>query len=169
LFRCGRIPSALACERIEGYAELLAERKRGEIKRSLVIVFGMFAALICICWGWLGEPWLVLACVFAWGYGDGAAALVGKKFGRHYLEGKLIEGRKTVEGTIAMFVVSFLSVLAVLLANGKVAWYGNLPIAALTAAVCEVVELYTRNGMDTLTCPFAAAAVILPLVHVWGI
>ena len=68
-----------------------------------------------------------------------------------------------------MFIVSFLSVLVVLLTNGKVAWYASLPIAVLTAAVCAVVELFTRNGMDTLTCPLAAAAVILPLVHLWGV
>lgn len=162
-------PLLSLAERIEGYSELITERKHGEIKNSLVIVCGMFTALICICWGWLGEQWLVLACVYAWGFGDGAAALVGKKFGRHYLEGRFIEGRKSLEGTLAMFVVSFLSVLIVLLTSGKVAWYGNLPIAALAAAVCAVVELYTPNGMDTLTCPFAAAAVILPLVHIWGV
>jgi len=30
------------------------------------------------------------------------------------------------------------------------------------------VELYTKNGMDTLTCPLAAAAVLIPLVHCGG-
>lgn len=169
VFMAVLFPLLSLAERIRGYSELLTERKHGEVKSSLVIVFGMFAALICICWGWLGEKWLVLPCVFAWGFGDGAAALVGKKFGRHYLEGKLIEGRKSVEGTLAMFTVSFISVLIVLLAHGKAVWYANLPIALLTAAVCAVVELYTRNGMDTLTCPLAAAVVILPLTHLWGI
>lgn len=155
--------------RITCYSELLTERKNGEIKSSLVIVFGMYAAIIAICWGWLYQQWLVLACVYAWGFGDAAAALIGKRYGKHGLEGRFIEGRKSVEGTLAMFVVSFFSVLVILLANGKVEWYGYAPIAALTAAVCAAVELYTPNGMDTLTCPFAAAVVILPLVHLWGI
>jgi hypothetical protein len=35
--------------------------------------------------------------------------------------------------------------------------------------VCAVVELYTAWRLDTLTCPFAAAAVILPLAQVWGV
>lgn len=162
-------PAILLGEKINGFSELITERKNGEIKHSLIIVFGMFATMICIGWGWLGERWLVLACVYAWGFGDGAAALIGTKFGKHHLKGRFIDERKTVEGTLAMFVVSFLSVLIVLLAGGKVVWYGNAPIAALAAAVCAAVELHTRNGMDTLTCPFAAAAVILPLVHLWGI
>lgn len=156
-------------ERIQGYSNLLTERKNGEIKRSLVIVFSMFAALISICWGWLGEKYLVVASVFAWGFGDAAAALVGKYFGKHYIEGKLVEGRKSLEGTLAMFVVSFASVMIVLIANGPVKWYYYVPIAALTAAVCAVVELYTKNGLDTLTCPFAAAAILIPLVRLWGV
>lgn len=155
-------------ERIKGYSELLTERKHGEIKRSLVLVFGMFAAIICICWGWLGDRLLVFACVFAWGFGDAAAALVGKRFGRHFLEGRLIEGRKSVEGTVAMFAVSFLSVLIILLIRGGLQWYGYALIPPIAGAVCAIVELYTRGGMDTVTCPFAAAAVILPLTQLWG-
>lgn len=162
-------PVLSLAERSKSYSRILAERNQGEIKRSLVVVFGMYAAIIAICWGWLGEKWLIFACVFAWGFGDAAAALIGKKYGKHHLEGEFIEGRKSVEGTLAMFVVSFLSVLVVFLTNGKVAWYASLPIAVLTAAVCAVVELFTRNGMDTITCPLAAAAVILPLVHLYGV
>ncbi|MGI6576243.1 MAG: diacylglycerol/polyprenol kinase family protein [bacterium] len=161
-------PLLSLAEKLNCYSELLTERKSGEIKRSLVLVFSMFAVLNSICWGWFGERWLVLACICAWGFGDAAAALIGKKYGRHYLEGKLIEGRKSVEGTFAMFTVSLISVFIVLLINANVAWYISLIIAVLTAAVSSVVELYTRNGMDTITCPFAAAAVILSLLHLWG-
>jgi dolichol kinase len=162
-------PILVFAERIPGYSELLTERKQGEIKQSLIAVFGMFAVLISVCWGWLGEKYLVIASVFAWGLGDAAAALVGKRFGRHYIEGKLVEGRKSLEGTLAMFTVSFFSVIVILLANGTLEWYRCAPIAALTAAVCAVVELYTRGGMDKLTCPFAAAAIMIPLVRLWGV
>lgn len=161
-------PLLSLAEKLNCYSELLTERKSGEIKRSLILVFSMFAALNSICWGWLGKRWLVLACICAWGFGDAAAALIGKKYGRHYLEGKLIEGRKSIEGTFAMFTVSFVSVFIVLLIKGNVAWHISLIIAALAAAASAVVELYTRNGMDTITCPFAAAAVILPLLYLWG-
>lgn len=156
-------------EKIPGYSELLTERKSGEIKSSLIVVFFMFAALICVCWGWIGDKLLALASVLAWGLGDAAAALVGKKFGKRYIEGKMVEGRKSIEGTIAMFVVSFFTVLVVLLVRGSVKWYGYIPTAAITAAVCAVVELYTKGGMDTITCPFAAAAVLIPLISLWGV
>lgn len=161
-------PLLMLAENLHFYSDLLTERKSGEIKNSLFLVFAMFAVLNSICWGWLQSRWLVIACVCAWGFGDAAAALVGKKFGKRFLEGKLIEGRKSVEGTLAMFVVSFLAVFLVLILNGPLAWYAVVIIALLTAAASSVVELFTRNGMDTVTCPFAAAAVMLPLLHLWG-
>ena len=155
-------------EKIKGYSELLTERKHGEIKISLLIVFGMFAAIISVFWGFFGDRWLVLTCIFAWGFGDAAAALLGKRFGRRFLEGRFIEGRKSVEGTLSMFVVSFLTVTVVLLLRGGMPWYGCIVTAFVTAAACAVTELYTLGGFDTITCPFAAAAMIIPCVILWG-
>ena len=162
-------PILMLAERIKGYSELLTERKGGEIKKSLVLVFSMFVILISVCWGWLGERYLVVACVLAWGLGDAAAALIGKRFGKRHIKGKLADRKKTVEGTLAMFVVSFFSVLAVLLAYGPVVWYACVPIAAATAAVCAIVELCSKNGIDTLTCPLSAAIIMIPLIYLLGV
>lgn len=158
-------PILALAERLSFYSELLTERKRGEVKRSLVAAFGMYALLICTCWGWLGEKYLVIASVLAWGLGDAAAALVGKRFGRHHIEGRLIEGRKSIEGTVAMFAVSFVTVTIVLAIVRPVVWYAWAPVAFVTAAVCAVVELYTKGGMDTLTCPLAAALTLISLLR----
>lgn len=159
---------AIAECKLKTYSELLTERKPGEIKRSLIAAFSMFAVLICVCWGLLGQKYLVIASVLAWGLGDAAAALIGKHFGKHHIEGKLVEGRKSVEGTVAMFAVSFAAVLVVLIVHGSLKWYGAVLTAVITAAVSAVVELYTRNGMDTITCPLAAAAVLIAMIYLWG-
>ena len=159
---------AISERKLPVYSELLIERRHGEIKRSLIVAFFMFAVLICVCWGWLGEKYLVIASVLAWGLGDAAAALVGKRFGRHHIEGKLVEGRKSVEGTVAMFLVSFVAVMVVLLVHNSLKWYGYVPTAVITAAVCALVELYTRGGMDTITCPLAAAVILISMIHLWG-
>jgi len=155
-------------ERIPGYSNLLTERKKGEIKKSLVIVFIMFSILISVCWGWLNLKYLVIASVFAWGFGDAAAALVGKRFGQYYIEGRLVEGRKSLEGTFAMFVVSFISVIVILAAYSSLNWYSYLLISLVTAAVSAVVELYTKGGMDTLTCPLASAFTMILLLYLQG-
>lgn len=168
LFAVVVYPILALAEHLQGYSELLTERKSGELKHSLLIVFGMFAVVISVCWGWLNDRLLAVASVFAWGFGDAAAALVGKRFGRHKLRGRHIEGTKSVEGSVAMFAVSFVSVAAVLLLRGGMGSPGCLVTAYVTASVCAVVELYSMGGNDTITCPLAAMAVLLPLVHWFG-
>jgi hypothetical protein len=66
-------------ERIERFSEFITERKKGELKSSLLLVFGMFAIIIIICWGLLGDPYLVLASGYAWGLGVGRPRLLGKR------------------------------------------------------------------------------------------
>jgi dolichol kinase len=158
-------PFLMIAERlVPGYTDLLTERRAGEVKTSLLGAFAMFALVIAVCWGLLGERYLVLAAVLAWGLGDAAAALIGKRFGRHHVEGKHIEGRKSLEGTLAMFVVSFAVVFLVLLIHGAALRFEFIPIAFVTAAVCTAAELFTRYGLDNITCPLAAASVLIPLV-----
>lgn len=158
-------PILCLTERIKGFSAFVTERKSGELKQSLLIVFFMFAVVISICWGWLGDKLLVLAGVYAWGFGDAAAALIGKRFGKHALTGRHIEGRKSLEGSLAMFITSFVCVSVILLFRGKLPWYGYILIPAATAAGATVVELFSLNGIDTITCPLSAMAMMLPLIY----
>ena len=43
----------------------------------------MFMLAVGVCWGRLGDRNLALASIFAWGPGDAAAALVGKRYGKN--------------------------------------------------------------------------------------
>lgn len=168
LFAIAVYPMLYMAENIKGYSKVVTERKSGELKSSLLIVFFMFAVVVAICWGWLGERMLTLACVYSWGFGDAAAALIGKRLGRHKIGGRIIKGRKSVEGTLAMFLVSFISVLVILTLRGRMGNGAILLVSGVTAAVSAVVELYTPNGLDTITCPFAAMAVMLPMIYQFG-
>lgn len=155
-------------EKFPAYSKLLTERCPGEIKRSLRVVFTMFSLVITLCWGWQGEKYLVIAAVLAWGVGDAAAALIGKGFGRYPIQGRWVEGTKTLEGTLGMFFFSSLSVFIVFLFNSPVAWWISLIIAAITGAVTALVELNTKNGMDTITCPLVASGVMILLLAAFG-
>lgn len=157
---------AVAERFLPGYSRLMTERKAGELKRSATVIFVVFAILITICWGLLGEKHLVIASVMAWGLGDAVAALVGKRFGRHYLQNKYVEGKKSLEGSLAMLVVTFVTVLVILAVMGSHTWFEYIPTAVNTAIVCTLVELFTKKGMDTITCPLAAACVLIPMIHV---
>ena len=155
-------------EFIPGFSEFVTERRRGELKNSLLIVFAMYAVVASVCWGWHGERVLSLCCIYAWGFGDAAAALIGKRFGRHKLSGRHIEGVKSMEGTLAMFLSSFLSVFLILMYRGGITWHLCFIAAMLTAAVSAAVEVYSLRGMDTITCPLAAMVVLVPTLEVFG-
>lgn len=152
-------------ERYKTFSELTTERKKGELKNSLLLVFGMFAVVISICWGWLSDKYLVLASIYAWGFGDAAAALVGTKFGRHKINWKYIDGKKSVEGTVAMFITSLISVVVILVCRGGMSVVGYFFVSMITAIVSAFAELYSKDGMDTVICPISAMVVLLPMVY----
>ena len=154
--------------RIPGFTAFTTERKQGEFKSSMALAIGMIALSITVCWGIFGDKLLVLACVYAWGIGDAFAALVGKRFGRHKIRLPFADPRKSWEGSGAMFACSALSVLVILLIRGGLAWPGCLLTALLAAAATTYVELCTKGGLDTITCPATAMAVILPLINILG-
>lgn len=159
-------PILALAERTSVFKRFAPERTSGEFKRSLVIVQLSFAILIFVFWGILGIDWQYVAVVsvMAWGFGDAAAALVGKTFGRRRISHRRIEGAKTVEGTQAMFAVAWLAIFFSLLLYAGQPWFTCLAVATLVAPVCAVVELFSSRGMDTLTVPLSAAFAILPLM-----
>ena len=155
-------------ERIKGYGELTTERKQGELKNSLLLAFSMFAVVISICWGWFHDRSLVLASIYAWGFGDAAAALVGKRWGKHKIHLRYADQRKSWEGSATMFLVSLLSVTLILLYRGGLSVVGYIVTPLLTAMVSTLAELYSKNGYDTVICPLSAMAILLPLTHLFG-
>lgn len=157
-------PVLALAEKIPMFSEFVNERKKGEFKSSMVLAIGMMAFSTTVCWGLLGDKYLVLACIYAWGVGDAFAALVGKRFGKHKIKWKIADGKKSVEGSLAMFACALLSVFTVLMIRGGIAVPLCLCIALLAAVVCTVTELCAKNGLDTVICPVSAMAVIIPMV-----
>ena len=148
---------------LEGYAwykGLFVEKKRGEVKKSLVLLFSMYAVLVAACWGLLGKPYLAVAALLMWGVGDGAAAIFGRTFGRHKTGLKHADPNKTWEGTTAMFAFSFLSGVVGLLLAGLTSWPQIIFYPLIAAPFASLTELLTQNGDDTVTVPLVTATVI---------
>jgi dolichol kinase len=154
-------PALALVEGSSWYKRVATEREGGEFKRSLVIVQVSISFLIFVFWGLLGPAWRYVAvvAVLAWGFGDAAAALVGKAFGR-----RRIRGKKTAEGTLAMYGVAGVTLFVTMLVYGSQPWDVSLVVALLVAPVCAVVELFSVRGMDTLTVPLSTAWAVLHLM-----
>ncbi len=157
-------------ERSGFYRRIAVERKGGEFKNSLLIVQFSMALLIFVFWGLLGDAWKYIAvvAVMAWGFGDAAAAIVGKAVGRRRIKHPRIEGTKTYEGTLAMFATAGLAVFFTLLFYAGQPWQMSLAVGLLAAPVCAVVELFSNRGMDTLTVPISAGLSVLSWMLVFS-
>ena len=140
-------------------SNISSERSPGELHKSLSASYLMFMLAVGVCWGWLGDRNLALASIFAWGPGDAAAALVGKRYGKNKI-GKM--RRKSLEGTLAMLALSWVSVFAVLSWNDTFSSEQALLVSALTATVTTAAELAASNGLDTFFCPAAAMLILCP-------
>ena len=65
------------------FEKFFVQKSKGEIKRSMLLLFAMFAAVIVVAWGIFGKPGIAAASILMWGVGDAAAALIGIPFGKH--------------------------------------------------------------------------------------
>ena len=146
------------------FAKLFVEKRPGEIKRSLILLFATFAGLAAVGWGLFGEPMITAAAILMWGVGDAAAALVGIPFGRHKVRLKLADGKKSWEGTISMAVVSLVCGTAFLIFHASTSMVSALSVCALGAAAGAATELFSPSEWDTVSVP-AVILVVLLLSH----
>lgn len=163
LFAAIVYPALCLCERWQGYGGLFVEKKPGEIKKSLLLLFLTDAALVALCWGGFDLPWAAVTAILMWGSGDGAAALAGHRFGRHHVRLPLADPKKTWEGSAAMVLVSTAVGTAAMLALTAMPWWQCLLFALAAAIPGACTELISRNGNDTVTVPVVNTAVLLAL------
>ncbi len=145
------------------YGRVFVQKSPGEVKRSLLMLFFMFAAVIAVSWGMFRKPYAAAAAILMWGVGDAAAALAGIPFGKHKVYFKPVNGKKSWEGSVSMLLASTMAGMGILRA------YCGYP--AETALLCTLAmavtgtaaELVSPSEWDTVTVPVTmlAAALIL--------
>ncbi len=157
-------PLLALVEKEPWYGELFVQKSPGEIKRSLLMLFLMFAAVIAVSWGLFGAPDAAAAAILAWGVGDAAAALVGIPFGKHKVKIRPVNGKKSLEGSCAMLVVSALAGTGLLWLHCGYAPGLSLLCALAMALTGTAAELFSPGEWDTVTVPvtmLAAALIVL--------
>ena len=160
LFAAVVYPILHYAERWKGYAGLFNQRHPGEVKKSLLLLFCTHAVLIALCWGWLDKPYIAVTAILMWGVGDTAAALIGKRFGKHHVHLPLADTKKTWEGSLAMTLSAFVTGFLALLMVSPLSWYTCLMHAAITAPITAYTELISHGGNDTITVPAAGALIL---------
>ena len=93
-------------------------------------------------------PYIGALGILIMGYGDGFAAIIGQKFkSKEYRVGN---NKKTVYGSLTMFIVSFLvSFLVLNIFNGS----NKLLNSLLLSVTATILEAISPLGLDNLTVP----------------
>ncbi|KAK8889449.1 dolichyl monophosphate biosynthetic process [Tritrichomonas musculus] len=107
--------------------------------------------------------------VLIMGYGDGLAALLGKKFGVSKIHP--LVGKKTYVGSFTMLITSiFIMVFfSELYQLGWATSFSGISIILITAIVATLLEVLTPFGLDNLSVPIGTALslkLLIPLDNV---
>ena len=109
--------------------------------------------LTAIFWG-LDLPHYAVIGILIMAWGDGLAAIIGQRFGKHPYT--IVGNTKSWEGTLTMLVVSYAIVSIVLLSvEGNIwqTWVVGIPVAIVATGV----ESIAQWGLDNLTVPLTSA------------
>ena len=105
------------------------------------------------------KPDVIAAGVLPMAYGDSSAAIVGLKYGK-----RRILGKKTLEGSLAMFTVSLTMVGFSMFYFGWLYSFNPvtlLPAVLIVAVVVAVAELVSTRGYDNIAVPLLGAAAFI--------
>lgn len=126
--------------------------------------YAMSIGVLILAFWPLGLPQYAVIGILVMTWGDGMAALIGQRWGKHPL---LFWGNtKSWEGSATMAVVSFMVVFLVL-------WGCQGPIGATWGIACAIallattLELVSQFGIDNLTVPLGSGAIAFLLNHLW--
>jgi phytol kinase len=125
-------------------------------RQSLGTFFYAISIGLLIAWFWpLQQPQYAVLGVLVMTWGDGLAALIGQRFGKHPY--KIWGIKKSWEGSMTMVLVSYIvSSLIFLGVQGNVWQTWVVPIAV--ALVATSLEAFSKFGIDNLTVPLGSAA-----------
>lgn len=108
------------------------------------------------------RPYIVAAGIFPMAYGDSLAAIFGEYFGRHRYR---VFETKSLEGSLGMFLGSFVSLTLAFLYFGAIYGFGFNPLAPAFAIAClvTIIEGVSPRGLDNVAVPIVGAATFLIL------
>ncbi|MBA4491770.1 hypothetical protein [Paracoccus sp. S1E-3] len=112
----------------------------------------MLAIAIGMCMFLSGDrPWLYVLPIAILTLADAAAALAGSSYGRRFFI--VGEGRKSIEGSVVFFTLSFLISLVCLMLMTPLPPVNMLLISAMVAGFGTMVEATSWQGFDNLFLP----------------
>ena len=134
-------------------------------RKSLGTFFYAVSIGVVVGWFWpLEKPYYGAIGILIMALGDGLAALIGQKFGKHPYQ--LWGEKKSIEGSVTMAVISYL-VTVVILSGVQGNHWQIWGLAIAVALVATALEAVSKIGIDNLTVPIGSAALCFFLNQLW--
>jgi phytol kinase len=115
---------------------------------------------------WQQLPYYAVVGILIMAWGDGLAAMIGQRFGRH---GYQVWGmQKSWEGSFAMLGASFL-VAVIILGSVYGLFWQVLLVGFCVAIAATALEAFSKFGIDNITVPLGSAVLAFYLVHLLSI
>lgn len=133
-------------------------------RKSLGTFFYALSIGILVAWFWyLQQPQYAAIGILVMTWGDGLAALIGQKYGKHpYKIGGI---QKSWEGSLTMAFVSFLVTSLILFVVQGNSWQIYF-VSIAVALVATALESFSKLGIDNLTVPVGSAALCFLLLQI---
>lgn len=126
-------------------------------RKSFGTFFYAVSIGVLVAWFWtIGQPQFAAIGILVMTWGDGFAALIGQRFGKHSYQ--LWDMKKSWEGSAAMAIISFAVCALILLATIGNLWQIWL-ISLVVGLSAATLEAFSKFGIDNLTVPISSAAI----------
>ena len=123
-------------------------------RKSLGTLFYALSIGILASWFWQDRPQYTAVGILVMAWGDGMAAIIGQRFGKHTYH--IFAITKSWEGSLAMAIATFIVTSTILWAVEGINWQIGL-ISIITALIATILEAFSKLGIDNLTVPLASA------------
>ncbi|WP_442946495.1 diacylglycerol/polyprenol kinase family protein [Nostoc sp. 'Peltigera malacea cyanobiont' DB3992] len=125
-------------------------------RQSLGTFFYSVSFGILVAWFWyLQQPQYAALGILIMTWGDGLAALIGQRFGKHKY--KVFGTQKSWEGSLTMMLVSYVVSSLILVGTQGNSWQ-TWAVSLLVAVIATGLEAVSFLGIDNLTVPLGSAA-----------
>ncbi|MBD2385684.1 diacylglycerol/polyprenol kinase family protein [Cylindrospermum sp. FACHB-282] len=124
--------------------------------------YAVSIGILVACFWHLKQPQYAALGIMIMAWGDGLAALIGQRFGKHKY--KILGSQKSWEGSLTMTLVSYLVSSLILLETQGNLWQ-TWVISLLVAVFATALEAFSFLGIDNLTVPLGSAALAFMLTQ----
>ncbi len=136
-----------------------------EILRQAVLFLVGMGIMITLIWGLSGAEHKIHIAIgmMALSFGDAAAAILGKRFGKRTLSLRIFDQKKTVEGSLAMLIFAFIAIFFLLFFFTELTFIFAFMFALILATLSAFVEAISVRGLDTILIPLVISLASLGL------